>query len=447
MPAVAVVPIIETSAVMQSSGFVSAATIGVQAFIDDLLTNDAIAVASFDAQGLVDYPSTNALAVVDSTLSQLTAADAAVQALTFTGTTVNIGAGLQTAYGLFSTAPSGASPGALLMSSGQQSAGGTDPLTLASYVPTSVCAPGPTANLSLLNQIATISRGTYYYMPAASDMQTVLNQIRGARAGWTTVINIAKPVAPIGFWLQPATLASNLAQAQISVVWENAALTYTSSSNPAANQISVTLVAPPGITLQTPPTLSGGGYCTWNLSSPISPGQWYVQIMYPGPTALPVTIGVFAAPNSQAPALALKATAPPVAGQPAQFEAWIENAPGALDVHSATVEIISPRTSLAGMARVYAELVEQVAQAASLDPTRDLAACLNLVRKTLLPNGDIFAHQRRCAPVVFDHRNRASFVATPSLVAGSLSCRMHVKGAFEHETFEQTRLISLHVPD
>src|SRR5215212_1952019 len=169
MPAtVAVVPTIETSSVMQNSGFESAVTIGGTAFIGDMIANDALAVVSFNAQGNVAYPSTNALVVVDQTLSQLTAADAVLRGFTYTAPTVNIGAGLQTAYGLLASAPAGSVPGVLLISSGQQTAGGTDPLTLSAYMPTWVCAPGPTANLSLLNQIAALSNGTYNYAPTAA---------------------------------------------------------------------------------------------------------------------------------------------------------------------------------------------------------------------------------------------------------------------------------------
>lgn len=408
-----------------------------------------MAVAAFDAAGTLVYPSTNSLAVVDATLSQLTAADAAVDALGFTGATINIGAGLQTAYGPFATAPAGAIPSALLVSTGQQSPGGVDPLTLAAYTPTSVCAPGPTANLTLLNQIATVSRGAYYYMPGPSDMQTVLNQIRGQRPGWTTVVNQAKPVSPMGFWLQPATLASGLAEAQISVVWENAALTYTASPNPGPNQISITLVAPPGITLPTQPSLVGGGYCLWNLPAPVRAGQWYVQIMYAGAVALPVTIGVFAAPTTPAPSLALGAIQPAVAGEPVQIGAAFDGVPDGFQIDAAVADIVFPRTALATLMKAHAEAFPAAPPFVLGDPRHpsgEAIAALHRVRDALLPRGDIFAHVQTQTPVVFDRQHRAVFHTNGAAVAGGLFCRLWVKGRVGDEAFERTELLSLHVP-
>lgn len=443
MTAVAVVPTIETSSIMESSGFAGAATIGAAAFINDLVPNDALAVASFGALGLIDYPSNNALAVVDSTLSQLAAASAAVQALTFNDPLVNLGSGLQSAYGLLSGAPAGSQPGALLISSGQQSGGGTDPLTLARYVPTWVCAPGPTANLALLNQIAVISRGFYYYMPTAADMQTILNQIRGGLPGWSTVVNVAKPVSPLGFWLQPVSLPGGLAEAQFSIVWDNASLTQTNSPNPGPNQVSITLVAPPGITRPTTPTLSGGGYCVFDLTTGITPGQWYVQVMYPGTTApLPMTIGVFSrtSTTSAAPALTLGATGAPTAGAPVEIEARLDGGAGVVEIQAASAEIAAPRASIRQMARIYADRLAEVGGG-------DLPQRLLTLRRVLLSGGDILAPARRALPLAFDKAGRAQVALTPAAIAGGLNGKVHVRGVVDGQPFERTELISLHVPD
>jgi len=444
--AVAVVPTIEASAVMQNSGFVTAVTIGGEAFINDLIPNDALAVVSFNAQGSVVYPGNNALVVVDQTLSQLTAANAAVQALTYTNTSVNICAGLQTAYGLLSSPPANSVPGVLLISSGQQTAGGTDPLKLATYKPTWVCAPGPTANIALLNQIAALSNGKYYYMPTADDMQTILNQIRGQFPNWQTVVNQFKSVDPLGFWLQPVTLASGLAEAQFSVVWENASFTQTNSSNPGPNQVSVTLVQPPGITLPAAPTLSGGGYCVFNIANPASgPGQWYVQVMYPGTVnPLPMTIGVFARPKaSQSPRLQLRPAAPPKAGTPVQVDATLEGASEPIEITAATAEIVAPRMALERVLRIYADAMKEVACEQDAPLPRLLA-----LRQHLLPKGDILGHERRMVPLAMANTGRHTLTATAAATAGSLNCKVHVQGRVGRSgtAFEQTELLSLHIP-
>ena len=444
MPAAAVVPTIEASSVMQSSGFVSAVTIGGKAFIGDLIANDALAVVSFNAQGSVAYPSTNTMAVVDQTLSQLTAADAAVQALTYTNASVNIGAGLQTAYGLFGSAPAGAVPGVLLISSGQQTTGGTDPLTLATYKPTWVCAPGPTANATLLNQIAAVSKGKYHYMPAATDMQTILNQIRGQLPGWQTVTNQFKSVPTLGFWLQPVTLASGLAEAQFSVVWQNANFTQTNSSNPGPSQVSVTLVQQLGITLPTAPVLSGGGYCVFNIPTP-GAGQWYVQVMYPGTVnPLPMTIGVFTRPTaSPSPRLRLQPAAPPKAGAPVQMNVTLEGTTEPMDITAATAEIVAPRMALNSTLRIYADKMKEVSCEQDEPVPRLLA-----LRELLLSRGDILGHERRMMPLAMTDKGKHTFTAAAAAIEGSLNCKVHVEGRSKRSgiAFEHTELLSLHIP-
>jgi hypothetical protein len=446
---VAVVPTIETSTVMANSGFVNEVTISGKAFINNLTTNDALAVVSFNAQGSVAYPSTNALAVVDSTLSQLTAASAAVQALTYTNPSVNIGAGLQTAYGLLNSLPvAGSVPGVLLISSGQQTAGGTDPLTLATYRPTWACAPGPTANTALLNQIAALSGGQYYYMPTPLQMATVLNQIRGQFPNWQTVVNQSKSVGTLGSWLQPVVLASGLAEAQFSVVWENANLTQTNSPNPGPNQVSVTLVQPPGITLPDVPTRSGGGYCVFNKLTPV-PGTnampWYVQVMYPGTVnPLPMTIGVFARPKtSQALRLALRPAAPATASAPLQVIVALEGATEPIEITAATAEIMAPRMTLGSALRMYADAMLEV----PCESGEPLARLLTL-RRLLLPRGDILGHEQRMIPLAMTDHGQHTFTAAAAAIEGSLNCKVHVQGRMRHSgaAFEHTELLSLHVP-
>lgn len=406
MTAVAVATALETSALMQSSGFVDAVTIGATAFLGDLLVGDALAVTDFGAQGRVDYPAAGGLVVVDQTLSQLTAATAAVQALTFTSPTIDIGAGLQCAYGVFTAAPAGALPGVLLISSGQQSVGGTDPLKLASYQPTSVCAPGPSANATLLAQIAALSRGQYYYAPTAGDMQTILNQVRATRPGWSMALNQASTVSPLGFWLPPVTLAAGLAQAQFSVVWENAAISFTNSPNPGPGQVSVTLVQPPGITLVRAPSALGAGYCVFDLPAPIAAGQWYVQVMYGGAAPLPMTVGVFVRPGAQGlPTLSIETQTLPQAGRALGFQLTLHDELGPVQVTSAVVEIVSPR-----------------------------------------PDGPA-PHQRRAFPLIFADGATAVVAAAERAAPGSHTLKAHVRGISAAGPFEVSRLTSVHVPD
>ena len=234
-------------------------------------------------------------------------------------------------------------------------------------------------------------------MPTANDMQTILNQIRGQFPNWQVVFNQFKSVGPLGFWLQPVTLAAGLAEAQFSVVWENANLTQTNSSNPGPNQVSITLVQPPGIVLQDAPTLSGGGYCVFNKPTPSVVGQtpWYVQVIYPGTVnPLPVTIGVFPSETSPSPRLQLSAAAPPKAGAPVQVDVTLEGATEPIEITAATAEIVAPRMALDRTLRIYADALKEVACEQDGPLPRLLA-----LRQLLLPKGDILGHERRMIPL------------------------------------------------
>jgi hypothetical protein len=400
---------------MEQSGFAAGTKINAQAFIDDLIQGDAIGVTSFGAQGVVNFPATgNSLVVVDASLQVLVEADAAVQALTFTDPSINIGGGLQTAYGMFASAPAGLLPGVLLISTGQQNSG-TDPTKLSSYQPTWVCAPGPTANLSLLNQIAVLSRGQYYYIPTANDMMTILNQIRGQMPGWQTVFNQSRSIDPLSYWLPSLTLSAGLSQAQFSIVWNNPNLTYTSSSNPAANQVSVTLVQPPGIVLQTPPNVVGAGYCVFNIQNPVSaPGPWYVQVIYPGAsgstTPLQVTAGVFALPTSSTIKLNLIPQGVPKAGSVCTIHAVLENVSERIEIDHATAEVVqrSGKVPFAGE-----------------------------------------EHSRKEIPMAVSQGSPSTFMVELHPVGGSFNVKAHIRGrlANSNTTFERAELMSIHVPE
>jgi hypothetical protein len=393
---------------MQSAGFAAAASIAAQAFVAELLPGDAIGVTSITATGNAVYPPGGGLATVDGTLSQIAAANAAIRQLSFTSADVSLGAGLQTAYGLL-PGSAGVSAAALLIGTGNSTLG-PDPLHLSSYAPTWACAPGPGANAAVLNQIAAISGGAYFYMPGPGDMGTVLNQIRGRRPGWATVLNQSTTVAPLYFWLQPVTLAGGLSQAQFSMIWEDATRSWTGSSNPAADQVSVTLVNPIGIVLQLTPAVQGGGFVVFDVAAPM-PGQWYLQVMYPGSAmALPMTAGVFCLPGSAAlPSLRLCAAAP-VAGKRLSIRAEVD---GAGEIVTAVAEVVVPRA---------------VAQ----------------------PSGEVpgaVGHVRKIVPIACN-AGPIEVVLDEGAASGSYNCKLHARiGSSDFpDGIELTEFVSLHAP-
>jgi hypothetical protein len=313
------------------------------------------------------------------------------------------------------------------------STGGPDPLTLASYSPTWTCAPGPTANATLLTQLATLSGGAYFYAPTPNDMGTILNQVRARRPGWSMVLNQAKTVQPLGFWLQPVTVASGVASAQFSIVWENPALTWTGSSNPGPNQVSVTLVQPPGLTRLEPPTVSAGGYCVFDVASP-RPGAWYVQVMYPGAAALPMTAGVFCLTGpGPAPRLRLAANR---ADGALTVQAALDGV-GGIEVHGAVCSLVTARASLAQLAGRYRH---------ALPPAAEPVEAFVALRNASLPVRDMFEHARTLHPLRFDRQGEASLRVPEPPAGTSLTVKVDLGGTHSESAvpFQLSELISLH---
>ncbi len=432
MPAaVAAIPAIETSLAMKTAGFDGSVSLAAQAFVSDLATGDSLAVATVGAQAQIVYPPSGALVAVDGTLSQLTAANQVIAGLAYADTEVQLGTCLPTLYALLAGAPAGTPTGVVLFSLGN-STGGPDPLTLSSYSPTWTCAPGPTANGTLLTQLANLSGGAYFYAPTPNDMGTVLNQVRARRASWSMVLNQAKTVQPLGFWLQPVTVASGVASAQFSIVWENAAVAWNGSSNPGPNQVSVTLVQPPGLVRTVPPTLSGGGFCVFDVTTP-SPGTWYVQVMYPGSAALPMTAGVFCLAGSRTmPQLRFAADR---ADGALVLRASLEGI-DAVEVQSSVASLATARASLAQLARRYRHDLP------SGEPLEAFAA----LRNACLPVRDLFEHARTRHLLRFDRRGEASLTVPEPPAGTSLTVKADVSGTHSGSApFQLSELVSLYI--
>lgn len=439
---VAVVAAIETSQAMQASGFGVAAQISASAFVSDLLAGDAVGVGSVGSPSAMVYPGSGGIAVVDSTLSQLTAATQTINALTFTAASADIAGGLTAAFQALAAAPAGDSKGVLLISTGQYGTN-PDPLKLSTYLPTYACAAGQTANQTMLTQLANLSGGTYHYAPQASDMAGILLQIRGVQPGWATALVASTTVATLGFWLKPVNLPSNVSSAQFSIIWEDPTLAWTGSTNPVAGQIAVTLVqpSPPGLTLSAA-SLSGPGWCTYNLPTPAA-GQWYVQVMYPG-TANPVSVtaGVFYLPGGTVPRLRLAARATG-AGAPIVLEARLEDVADTVEIESATLETVVPRRSLQ-------ELLDRHSDEIGLQPSdcRETAlARLRAFAQASRPR-DIFEHRRNKRPLPPPVDFGLTTTVTDSAVAGSFTCRVHLvaRDRISGDMFEITESLSATVP-
>ncbi len=392
MPTVAnVVPVIDTSYSMTANGYVDITKRDGSAFVSYARPGDGLGVVNYDTNG----NTTQAFAVVDQNLTQAIAAAAAIQGLPFNGSSTAIGLGLQTAEGMLN---SQANPrGIVLLSDGFQNAGPAPLSVLPSGYPVYACAMGQHADTQLMQQIAQRTGGQYYNAPFPSTMMFIFNQIRGLPSFVRTIANLQNQIQVQGYTLVPAPISGANSQVQFGVVWDDNALSYTSSANPSTSQISITLVAPNAPISSITPVIIGVGYVVFDVPLPQS-GQWYIQVISgSNSTAIQVTSGAFEFPTNSEGAADLVVIAPDslAAGQPLSVEAQVIENGKPIDGLNVRVEVMHPTVGVANALATHRDalkginLTEQDRAAGVPEEHLRLAK----LRLQLLPSQDIFRHR------------------------------------------------------
>ncbi len=449
VPVVAI-PIVDTSASMSQSGYVAITVIDTSAFLSNALQGDYIGVASYDTGGRVTY----GLSLVDSNLSQATAAANAVRALSFNGSCTNMGGGLQTAVSMLSGAPSGLNKGLVLLSDGYQNCG-TNPIPLpAGCPPVYACAMGPNSDQNLMQQISSQSHGTYYYAPYVYNMMQIYNQIRAQSPSTTLTANQYKNAVPYDFLLIPATISAGNDLGQFSVVWSDASIPYV-NGQPGMNQISVTLVNPAGQVLTPSPTLQGGGYVVFNIPNP-AVGQWYIQIEYGGTQPQGLTGGAFEfSPSGNAAMIEMHAEVPQTikAGStlPVSVSLTEDGKPMSGQVIHTT--LTKPSISIRNALSQYAHLInnvvlpEDVADRVSGDRA-DLAK-LAYLHNAHLPTVDLLPHVKQSLFMAQGSDGKYMLSIPDTAQAGSYNLQFEVTGvsAKSGTPFSRSHLVSVLVTD
>ena len=121
----------------------------------------------------------------------------------------------------------------------------------------------------------------------------------------------------------------------------------------------------------------------------------------------------------------------------------LEGATEPVDITAATAEIVAPRMALNSTLRIYADKMKEVSCEQDEPVPRLLA-----LRELLLSRGDILGHERRMMPLAMTDKGTHTFTAAAAAIEGSLNCKVHVKGRSRRSgiAFEQTELLSLHIP-
>lgn len=341
---VSVVPLIDCSGSMAGLGFEEAARTGGRQLADLLGIDDQLGVVSFDAAAEEIYPASAPTPRTITGRQDRDSAKAKIDGLAFRGCTF-MGAGILRARDVLAAASG--SPAIVLLSDGWdnkgcQTANASRPWaadavdSLPEGLPVHTCGMGPASDQGLLEKIARVSKGRYFFLPALDDQLAVYNYIRGHVTGCSVVANesVTAPNRVAAFVDAEAT------EAVFTAAW------------PGAAALDVRLRDPRGRLLHPDDSYVrrtfGPGYAVFKLRQPM-PGQWYVELA--GAAPVRCTVGGFVRSPLRA---VLAVTSTKVSGG-LVLKTSVQAFHGTTKVTGAkaTAEVVHPLFSLAGLLQQY----------------------------------------------------------------------------------------------
>ncbi|MEU4443747.1 S8 family serine peptidase [Actinosynnema sp. NPDC050801] len=285
---VSVVPVIDRSGSMVVYGYEAVTRTASKQFLDLMSLDDEVGVVSFGSTGDVAFPTGPGPAVRTITGQPVRdAAKAEVDATVFGGCTF-MGDGIVEARDLLATS-SVASRAMVLLSDGYDNKGcdagnpakpsALDAVaTLPSAVPVYTCAMGPASDQALLEQVADISGGRYYFMPTIDDLFEVYNYIRGQVSGDGIVVNESAMASTSRV---AAFVDDAASQATFTVSWADASLHFAPESATKGDRICVRLRDPKGRSVPAHSSLlrrtEGRGYVAFDVAEPLA-GRWFIEV-------------------------------------------------------------------------------------------------------------------------------------------------------------------------
>ncbi|MDP8957255.1 MAG: S8 family serine peptidase [Actinomycetota bacterium] len=297
---VRVVPVIDRSGSMVAAGYVDVTKTSSKQFVDLMSVDDRVGVASFATTASKDYPTGPGPKLRTITGQPIRdAAKAAVDGLSFGGATF-MGGGIATARDALN-GPAAVRRAIVLLSDGYDNKGfvAANPsamdvvATLPGNMPVYTCAMGPASDQSLLEQIATVTGGRYYFMPTIDDLFEIYNYIRGQVTGDGIIANesaVASRSRVAAFVDCGATTAT------FTVAWADPKLTFVPREPRRRNELGIRLRDPGGRLLHPHSSyvrrIDGKGYVVFQVQEP-RPGQWFVEVATARAEHVRYTVGGF----------------------------------------------------------------------------------------------------------------------------------------------------------
>ncbi|MEN9612636.1 MAG: hypothetical protein RLZZ628_3450 [Bacteroidota bacterium] len=273
-----VVTVIDRSGSMIGAGYVDVTKIASKQFVDFMNPQDEIGIVSFGDSAIQEY---SLKLITGQPIKE--DCKQAIQSIAFGGCTY-MGAGIMEAKSMLNSVSG--DKAMVLMSDGYDNKGcdagnaskpsALDAIAgLAGSLPIYSCAMGPLSDQDLLQKLATLTDGRYYFMPTIDDLLEIYNYIRSQVSGTGLIANesvFAEQTRIAGFVDALAT------EAIFSVSWLHQDL------KPGFNKeknFEIRLRDPRGRLLNISDSYVrqtvGEGYSIFKIKDPM-PGQWYVEV-------------------------------------------------------------------------------------------------------------------------------------------------------------------------
>ncbi len=300
---VSVVPVLDRSGSMVSSGYVDITRTASKQFLDSMNINDEVGVVSFGDDGQIEYSdpaSPDDLQLISGDPIK-NAAKSAVDSVTFEGCTY-MGDGILKARDLLDSATG--TPAMVLLSDGYDNKGCamSDPARpsaiqaagmLPADTPIYTCAMGPNSDQDLLRQLANDSGGRYYFMPTIDDLFEIYNYIRGQVTSTGIIVNESAMASRSRI---AAFVDSLTEEVTFTLTWGDESLRYVARDPRRDRDINIRLRDPNGKLLANNSSyvrrIVGKGYVIFKIQEPMS-GRWHVEVETTRQQHTPYTLGGF----------------------------------------------------------------------------------------------------------------------------------------------------------
>jgi hypothetical protein len=247
---------------------------------------------------------------------------------------------------------------------------------------------------ALLEQIATLTTGRYYYMPTVDDLFEIYNYIRGQVTGDSIIVN----ESAVASHSRVGAFVDRLAtEVTFCVAWNEPNLHFAADEARQQDEICIRLRDPRGRLLHPNAGFVrrtvGAGYVLFEIQEPL-PGRWYIEASTVRSTHTRYTVGGFV----RSP-LRLMIELPfqrLIAGMPLTIGAQVLDSKQAVMNFRATTQVRAMAVGIPNMLKQYASSLRRIKPDETLiaDGVPQDIARLSVLRDKLLDSRgrDIFHH-------------------------------------------------------